>query len=417
MSISLVQKKQCYIASSGSLNSAQTAGNLIVITVQGYSYNGTPSSLTCTTNNSDTPVKIEAVTESSFGAGLVLWYIWNCGSGTVTYTVAGLPDDCSLTIYEYSGVDASADPLIDSFSIINDTSNPLGASLTTEAGGLIFWTWGNEVSLSYTSMNSGATEITYDTARYTADAQNLSTSAGSTSVTANVSSDSYNMIVAASFRAAGGGGGTSNISGSASMSLSGSANIKATARISGTGAISLTPSANIKATARITGSSSLSLSPSATIRAYSSTTASSSFSINGAGTLTGSAPGNITGTASISISASGTIRAMARLTGSSSMALQSSGNVRADARITGAANITTTAAAIIRANANITGAATFQLIGNGTITNATYIATLKKWNGSAWVPCRITRYYGVDISNYALKAYVDGDWGKIKQAD
>ncbi len=207
MSITRVQKKQCYIASSGAFNVSQTAGNLIILEVQGYSYNGTPATITCTSTGSDTPIKATQALGPNYGAGKILWYIWDCEAGTPTYSVGGVPDDCSLTLYEYAGVDATADPLIDADFITNSSANPLGVSLTTEAGGLLFFSWGNEVSLSFSSMNSGATLITFDTGRYMADAENLNTSAGSTTVDANVSSDVDNMIVAASFRAAGGGGG------------------------------------------------------------------------------------------------------------------------------------------------------------------------------------------------------------------
>lgn len=209
MAITRVQYEQNYVASSGALNTSQTAGNLIIIVAQGYSYNGTPSSLTCTSTNADVPVKITSALGPNFGAGVVMWYIWNCLSGTPVYSVGGLPDDSSITIYEYAGVDASADPLIDGDSITNSSANPLGVTLTTEANGMILFHWGDEVNLSYSSMNTGATQIFFDTGRYAASAENLSTSAGTTTVNATVSSDVDNMIVAASFREASSGGAAS----------------------------------------------------------------------------------------------------------------------------------------------------------------------------------------------------------------
>lgn len=204
MAITRVQYEQNYISNTGAFNTAQTAGNLILIIVQGYNYNGTPSSITCTTSGTDTITKFTQALGPSFGAGLIGWYIWNCEAGTPTYTVGGVPDDVSCTIYEYSGVDNTADPLIDADTITNSSANPLGVTLTTEAGGALMFFWGDEINLSYSAMNTGATQIFFDTTRYAAAAENLNTSAGTTTVNATVSSDVENMVIAASFRVPGG---------------------------------------------------------------------------------------------------------------------------------------------------------------------------------------------------------------------
>lgn len=210
MAIGRVQYRAVYTGSPLAYNSNISAGSLLIALNVGYDINAATSS--CSDNNSNTWHLVD-LDYSAMPGGCVInmWYCWNANAGATTVTMNFANQaDVGTAIFEYSGVDASADPLIDKSTLLRGATNPLVKSLTTEAGGMAFGCWHNDFTDDYVSMVAGLTEISnHEDGHWWAFSENISTSAGTVNAGANTGGDSNNLFVGVSFRAAGGGGGSS----------------------------------------------------------------------------------------------------------------------------------------------------------------------------------------------------------------
>lgn len=217
MAITRVQVTANYTGGTYSLawGTAPTTGNLLIAVQQGYGLSDSfpYNSCTCTDTNGNIWIKAGVNAGAAFGSILHVWYCWNAigGAATVSMGYAGAADG-GMVLFEYSGVDNTADPLID-FVAPFGSANPLTQSILTEASGLLIAQWGSEISDDFGSFTADTTLISsHADGDWWAWSDNTSTSAGSLNPGVNITPGADDqMMVGISFRGIGGGGGGATV--------------------------------------------------------------------------------------------------------------------------------------------------------------------------------------------------------------
>jgi hypothetical protein len=123
---------------------------------------------------------------STFGTGITkcaMAYKFNCAGGAETISTTGTATDLGLTIYEFSGIQTSSDPLdgsIASTTIAASTTTPTSASFSNSVTGLIVVGIGDEgTTQSTTTAGSGYTLGEFQGGHDHADEYALTVAAGS----------------------------------------------------------------------------------------------------------------------------------------------------------------------------------------------------------------------------------------------
>jgi hypothetical protein len=172
-----VQKRSVYPGTSLAYSSNVTAGNLLVVWLVWTS--GTLTGVSGSLNGAFT-------VSSTSGTGITkcaIAYKFNCSGGAETISAAGAPTDLGFTIYEFSGIQTSSDPLdgsIASTTIASSTTTPTSASFSNSVTGLIFVGIGDEgTTQSTTTAGSGYTLGEFQGGHDHADEYALTVAAGS----------------------------------------------------------------------------------------------------------------------------------------------------------------------------------------------------------------------------------------------
>ena len=201
--ITRLQRLQTYIGSS--VTATVTAGSLLIVSHQGDG--SSPSGISDTAGNTWTKGQEIYEVNGRPSSGTAIWYCWNCTGGATIITVTGYELDTSVNLYEYSGVENTYDPIIDSAQHPLVTGNTVGISISTQEGGLMFGYWGNQVDgLDYGGfIGNGNVIFSYGGASNAAF-ENLSTLSLSDTMTISVGAvvgggSSHSMFSVHSFRA------------------------------------------------------------------------------------------------------------------------------------------------------------------------------------------------------------------------
>lgn len=130
----LVQKRSVYPGASLAYSSSPLAGSLLVVF---FSFGGgTPTGVTGSLNGAFTLSTVfgTAGTQCCFA------YKYNAAAGAETITIGGTLGDLGFSIYEFSGVQTSSNPLdgsVVSTTIASATTTPTTNAFTTTATGVV----------------------------------------------------------------------------------------------------------------------------------------------------------------------------------------------------------------------------------------------------------------------------------------
>lgn len=160
---------------------------------------------------------------------------------------------------------------------------------------------------------------------------------------------------------------TSNaISGTTSLTLTGSATLLGSGAIAGSSTLLFSPSATLTGTGAITGSSTLTFTPTATLTGKGAIAGSSTLVFAPSGTLLGS--GAISGSSTLSFAPSATLLGKGAVVGSSSLSFAPSGTVTGKGAISGTTSLSFAASATVAVADAISGSTSLSFSPSGTIT-------------------------------------------------
>lgn len=208
MAVAWVQSKTVASGSfaNATFTSATTTGNLIVVAM---SSNATATgSEACSDNQGNTYTKLTGI-NSVQGGAYAAWYAWNITGGathTVTVSCPSGGNATSVVVQEFSGVQASADPLDQvSTKATGSSSTPTSNSITTTVAnemviGLFFGTTTTSAGTGYTNL----LESSSTNANRTAMESQAALSTGTYTATVSSSATAWDMYVL-SFKAPAGG--------------------------------------------------------------------------------------------------------------------------------------------------------------------------------------------------------------------
>lgn len=179
-------------------DSAVTAGNLIVVF-----YYGTIGAFgtTCTDNIGNT-YTLARDEHQGFNESLSMFYTYNSAGGTPTISCGGIASSSGISMFEFSGVDSGADPLMDSGGA-QGTGTTLQDSLVFGDDALLLAGFYNETSDNETGLVGVDTVANHSSSgNRDVEAYKLSQTATTMNVGFTCSSSSDNVVAVAAFKLA-----------------------------------------------------------------------------------------------------------------------------------------------------------------------------------------------------------------------